>query len=149
MGSGLHGGFGKTQGAAEDEESLIAELEKNGVKFSKKNIIFITRDKTGKIIWLEKGNKSAGLEHILNGNGKSKGHASDFEKAFGIPKTKIPDFLKDVIEKGKIISNVKETVNGRTGYKCIYYYGGKHYVVYGIGTNGFIVTAFPIDIGEN
>ena len=36
--------------------------------------------------------------------GKSKGHASDFEKAFGIPKTKIPDFLKDVIQKGKIMN---------------------------------------------
>ena len=29
----------------------------------------------------------------------------------------------------------------------IYYYNGKHYVLTGIGTNGFIVTAYPIEYG--
>ena len=49
------------------------ELEKTGTKFTKD----------------EKGNSSAELEHVLNGNGKSTGHATDFERAFGIPSTEI------------------------------------------------------------
>ena len=69
MGTGFHGGFGKTEGAKRYETAeLIKELEKNRIKFNKKDIIFITKDGTGQTLWLEKGNSSAGLEHILNGN---------------------------------------------------------------------------------
>lgn len=55
-------------------------------------------------MWLEKGNSSAGLEHIINGN-------------------------------------------GRNGFERIYYFDKKYYVLTGIGTNGFIVTAYPIEYG--
>lgn len=72
MGSGLHGGFGRTKGSEDSETArLIDELEKNKIKFTKEDIIFITRDETGRIVWLEKGIFSAGLEHILNDNGKT------------------------------------------------------------------------------
>ena len=146
MGSGLHGGFGRTKGAEDSETArLIDELEKSRVKFTKEDIIFITRDETGRIVWLEKGNSSAGLEHILNGNGKTPGHAADFERAFGISKSEIPSFLKNVISKGKVVSDTLKTINGRSGYERIYYYDGKHYLMTGIGTNGFIVTAYPIE----
>ena len=84
MGTGNLGAFGNTRGA------LITELKEKGIKFTEKDIIFITRDKTGQIVWLEKGNSSAGLEHILNGN-------------------------------------------------------GKYCVMTGIGSNGFIVTAYPVE----
>lgn len=48
MGAGFHGGFAKTQGAKTNETNkLINELERNGVKFRKEDIIFITKDKTG------------------------------------------------------------------------------------------------------
>ena len=146
MGSGLHGGFGRTKGAEDSETArLIDELEKSRVKFTKEDIMFITRDETGRIVWLEKGNSSAGLEHILNGNGKTPGHAADFERAFGISKSEIPSFLKNVISKGKVVSDTLKTINGRSGYERIYYYDGKHYLMTGIGTNGFIVTAYPIE----
>lgn len=51
MGTGFHGGFGKTEGAKNNEEkALVKELERNGVKFSKEDIVFITKDKTGQIV---------------------------------------------------------------------------------------------------
>ena len=108
--------------------------------------MFITKDKTGQIVWLEKGNQSAGLEHILNGNGKSPGHAADFERAVGISRENLPSFLKCVISNGDVISNVIKIVNNRKGYERIYQYNGKHYVLTGIGTNGFIVTAYPVKL---
>ena len=149
MGAGYHGGFGGTNGAQEhsldQSEALIAELENNGIKFTKENIVWITRDRTGQIGWLEKGNSSAGLEHILNGDGASTGHASDFKNAFGISKEEIPSFLHKVISQGTVISNEYRFVNGHMGYDRIYYYEGNHYVLTGIGSNGFIVTAYPID----
>ena len=148
MGAGYHGGFGKTQGAKSNETNkLIKELEISGVKFSKEDIVFITKDKTGQTIWLENGNSSAGLEHIINGNGRSLGHAKDFEKAFGVSKAEIPNYLNKVISNGSVISNELKDINGRSGFERIYYFNKKYYVLTGIGTNGFIVTAYPIEYG--
>lgn len=144
MGTGFHGGFGNTKHVKKNEtEDLIKELENNGVKFSKEDIVFITKDKTGQIVWLEKGNSSAGLEHILNGNGKTQGHADDFAKAFGVSKGEIPEYLNRVISHGEVISSILIEKGNREGFERIYYYEGKHYVVTGIGSNGFIVSAYP------
>ena len=60
MGTGIYGGFGNTEGVVEnntrEKAKLIAELKKSGVKFTEQDIVFITKDKTGQIVWLEKGN---------------------------------------------------------------------------------------------
>lgn len=161
MGGGYHGGFGKTKGAFDDvscktpavkesgdilsEKMLISELEKSGAKFTRENIVFVTKDKSGQIIWLEKGSPTAGLEHILNGNEKSSGHTADFEKAFNISRENIPSFIKRVVSEGTIISNSLKVINGRQGYERIYYYKGKYCMLTGIGTNGFIVSAYPVE----
>lgn len=47
------------------DEALLDELERMGVKFSREDVVFVTRDQTGQIVWLETGNRGAGLEHIL------------------------------------------------------------------------------------
>lgn len=46
---------------------------------------------------------------------------------------------------GQVVSNTLKITNGRQGFERIYYYDGKHYVLTGIGTNGFIVSAYPIE----
>jgi len=163
MGAGFHGGFGGTKGSQNigrdtdhntekkdeqvipSEKELISELKVKGIKFTEEDIVFITKDKTGQTIWLEKGSHSAGLEHILNGDGEKPGHASDFENAFGITRDNIPDLLKKVISNGQVVSDTIKIKNGRQGYERIYYYDGKHYVLIGIGTNGFVVSAYPIE----
>lgn len=145
MGTGFHGGFGRTQGAKDNAKAdLIADLEKRGVKFTKENIVFITKDRTGQTVWLETGSTSAGLKHILDGNGISPGHASDFEKSFGVSRERIPEFLYKVVSEGTVISNTIKIRNCREGYERVYSYGGKYYVVSGIGKNGFIVSAYPV-----
>lgn len=144
MGAGFHGGFGRTNGANVNEsDSLIKELERNGVKFTKENIVFITKDQTGQIVWLETGNKSAGLSHILDGDGITSGHAADFERAFGVSREQIPNYLEKVIRYGTVVDNKIVKRGSREGYERTYYYDGKHYVVTGIGTNGFVISAYP------
>ncbi len=144
MGAGFHGGFGETQGTKNSvAEELIAELKKNKVKFTEENIVFITKDATGQIVWLELGDKSAGLRHILDGNGRSSGHAADFERAFGISKEHIPSYLEKVICHGKVVGNKIVKKGSREGYERTYYYEGEYYVITGIGTNGFVVSAYP------
>jgi len=38
---------------------LIRELVAAGVSFTEDEIVFITKDATGQIVWLEKGNEKA------------------------------------------------------------------------------------------
>lgn len=148
MGTGFYGGFGRTNKSNVNESDiLIKELEKNDVKFTKENIVFITKDQTGQIVWLETGNKSAGLSHILDGDGITSGHAADFERAFGVPRNQIPSFLNSIVSKGTVVSNELRIINGREGFERVYYYNNKYYVLAGIGTNGFIVTAYPVEYG--
>ena len=72
------------------DTKLIARLEKNGVKISKEDVIRIKElPDEKKIVWLEKGNTSAGFEHILIE------HGEQFTKQ-GISKSELPDFLMTV-----------------------------------------------------
>ena len=126
------------------DEGLVKVLEGNGVKFSREDMVFITRDATGQVVWLENGNSGAGLEHILHGNGITRGHARDFENAMGLSESEVPRYLHRVITHGEVVSNrLKPLANGRMGYTRVYYYGGRYNVITGIGTNGFITSAYP------
>lgn len=130
-----------------DRKYGIKDLEKAGVKFNKEEVIFVTKDKTGQLIWLEKGNMNAGLEHIINGNGLRKGHADDFKKAFNIQKENIASYLNHIISTGEIISNKTKIIGLHKGFERIYSCDGNYYLLTGIGTNGFIVSAYPIKKG--
>lgn len=144
MGTGYFGGFGGTDGERSHvAEELIADLEKNGIKFTKEDIVFITKDETGQTVWLETGDSSAGLKHILDGNGQTPGHAVDFERAFGVSRDQLPSYLEKVISKGTVIDNKLVKKGSCEGYERTYYYEGNYYVITGIGTNGFVVSAYP------
>ena len=121
------------------DDGLLDELRRRGIKFTDENVEFVTRDRTGQIVWLESGNRMAGLEHILHG------HAKDFFNAFGVSKAGVAQYLQTIITHGDVVSNKLKRVgsSGRMGYERVYYYDGSYCVVTGIGTNGFIVSAYP------
>ncbi|EGS34072.1 hypothetical protein [Megasphaera sp. UPII 135-E] len=132
MGSGNFGGFKNTKGSLKPEH-LMEELRNSGVKFTEEDVVMIAKQKNGELLWLERGNKVAGLIHI------EEGHSENLKSAFGVNKNSIPSFIKNVIEQGKIVSNVKK---GKRITR-IYDFGGKHYVLCALGTNGFIVSVYP------
>lgn len=126
-----------------ERKQMIQPLIVAGVKFNEKDVLFVTKDQSGQMVWLEKGNDNAGLNHILYGNNKEMGHKKDFEKACGITEDKVPTFLRDVMTKGRIISNELKIMGTKQGFERVYAYNGQYVVVTGIGTNGFIVSAYP------
>lgn len=132
MRSGNFGGFKNTKGSLKPEY-LMEKLRNSGVKFTEEDVVMIAKQKNGELLWLERENKVAGLIHI------EEGHSENLKSAFGVNKNSIPSFIKNVIEQGKIVSNVKK---GKriTG---IYDFGGKHYVLCALGTNGVIVSVYP------
>ena len=110
------------------DEKLIEQLAESGVKFQQADIVMITRNINGELLWLETGNNRAGLQHILDS------HASDFALR-GI--TDIPHFLKVILQKSSI-----RTGKGKNGLYADYEVNGKQYRV-AYGTNGYIVSFYP------
>ncbi|MDY5983115.1 MAG: hypothetical protein SPJ17_05415 [Anaeroplasma sp.] len=113
-------------------------LRNKGVKFSEKNLVFATKDTNGKVVWLEKGNDKSGLKHIVNK------HAKDFNDVYGVKKKDIPGFVKNLVSSGNLLNERLVIKDGKPGFERIYEYNNKHFTVSGIGTNGYIVSVYPV-----
>ena len=143
--SAAPGATGQAAAAEEDpfaadseSQALISELKKNAVKFSEKDILFITRDKTGQIVWLETGREDVGFTHIKNG------HEQDFQRKHNVQPSDLLDHLKNVCTYGQVERNDIVYRKGRPGFERIYNYAGKYYACTGVGLNGFIVSCYPV-----
>ena len=123
-------------------EADIEKLEKAGVKFNKEDVIFVANDSSGKLIWLEKGNEKSGLSHIKNR------HAIDFREKHSVSIDKIPQHIKTIIEKGKLEYSKVTQRNGRECYERLYSKSGKYFLQTGVGSNGYLVSAYPISEKE-
>lgn len=113
-------------------------------------------------VWLDDGKDSAGLEHILDGailkdkHGnpiigedrmpkRTPGHANDFKDGTRkVSREEVPSFLYRVLNKGKIVTHEVEwnIENSRYDYTLVYEYNGRK-ITFGVGDNGYIVTAYP------
>ncbi|TRV45276.1 MAG: hypothetical protein EWV53_21440 [Microcystis panniformis Mp_MB_F_20051200_S9] len=119
----------------DQKKLLIAELKKAGIKHTPENIIRITQDPKGKIIFLETGkggDKGSGLLHIL------ENHQEDFLKR-GITEAQIPDLIVTAISEGTIIG-----IQGKS--RIIYQVEINEMIQYislEISPNGYIVSANP------
>lgn len=116
-------------------KEFLGELRAAGYKFTEADIIFVTHDATSRLVWLETGNESAGLKHII------LHHAADYKRALGLDETQIAGFLYQVVTYGTVVRNDPAKVGG--GYNRVYDYHGNYYIFSGLGKNGFIVTAYP------
>ncbi len=121
------------------DESLVAELERLEVKFNRKEMVFIARDKTGQIVWLENGTSSAGLTHL-----EKRGHIGDLSRKFCVDESDVPRLIRNIVRDGKVVSNKLVDRHGRKGYERTYEYREHKVVLAAIGTNGFLVTIYPI-----
>ena len=116
-------------------QKLLDELINSNVKYTFSDIVAITKNPDGKIVWLEIGKEtgkkgSCGLRHI-------ESHAKEFAD-IGITKEEIPEFIMTTISKGEIVG----IQNTRPIYK-VTYKGKEKLVAIDIGSNGFVVGANP------
>ena len=119
--------LGKVPSANLDAK-LLKELIASGAKYNLDDIIFITKNAEGKLMWLEKGNALSGLSHIVIK------HADEFA---GKGITNIAEFLKEVLKTAPI-----NTGANSIGPFAEYLINGQKYrVVY--GTNGYLVSFYP------
>ena len=116
----------------------MSKLTKAGVKFNPNDLLFVTKNKAGQLIWLEKGKKFTGLTHI------KERHSSDFVEKHGIKKDNIVGHLSSIITTGKLEYSRTIIRSGKLGYERLYNKNGQYYLLSAIGTNGFLVTAYPV-----
>ncbi len=120
---------------SEVSRALIAEVQARGDKIRPDEVLGITRDLSGQIVWLEKGNlgeKPSGLTHILDRHEKEL-------NAAGITSHNIPNFVLTAVAKGKIIG-YQGNGTGRAIYE-FEYHGAKYKIAVSVGSNGYIVGA--------
>lgn len=114
------------------QNELIKELEAEGIKHNPEEIIAITRLSSGKIVFLEQGNRRSGLQHIL------EKHGQDFVNR-GIAEDKIVEVIMKAIIEGRMIGTQGAT---RTIYE-VTFEGKVQYLSINIGNNGYIVGVNP------
>lgn len=107
------------------------ELANSGVKCNLDEVVSVTKTADGKLLWLEQGNSSSGLTHIL------ERHADDFA-AQGIDD--IPQLINDVLET----THIKVGSNDKGLYADYILNGNTYRLAY--GTNGYIVSFYPTRI---
>ena len=125
------------------KDDMINILTELNVKFYKDDLIFVSKDKTGQIVWLEEGNEDAGLKHILYGD-DNNGHLIDFINYFNIKEEQIIDTIKDVISNWKVEYSIIKPMINKDGYERMYSKDDKYYMLAGIGLNGFIASIYPV-----
>ncbi|WP_208647233.1 hypothetical protein [Paraburkholderia terrae] len=135
--SGNDGSNASGQGATTNIQVSQADLDTlaaNGVKFTPQNVVATGTTPTGQIVFLETGNSSAGLLHII------EGHATDFAN-IGVSKDQIPSVVMQAVTEGKIVG-YQGSGTGRPVYQTTIN-GQSQRIAVTVGSNGFIVGANP------
>ena len=111
-------------------QELLDELAKSNVKHNPEKVIAVVKTVDDKLLWLEQGNHTSGLVHIW------ERHANDFAVQ---DVTDIPQLLFDILKTSPV-----KTGSNAKGFFADYIFNENTYRV-AYGTNGYIVTFYPID----
>ena len=125
-----HGAFAQVARALFGFADVLASAQ-GRVKHTPERIVAIGRDPSGRIVFLETGSPSAGLEHILL---KKRQLAQR-----GIGEEQVADYVLTAVTKGKVV--------GMQRTRPIYEFrwdGASHRLAVTVGDNGFIVGANPV-----
>ena len=134
MSKAISGEFSGTKG---EGAALLSQLDARGEKYNKSEVVAITQDSAGNIVWLEKGHlgdRPSGLAHIIDA------HGSDFKNQ-GLTEAEVPQYIMTAVKYGKIVG-----YQGRGTGRPIYefkYEGITRRVAITIGSNGYVVGANP------
>jgi YD repeat-containing protein len=115
-------------------DRLIDEVQQNGHAIDPDKVVHIGRDRHGRIVWLEEGNESAGLGHMLTDK-----RVAEFAAA-GVRREDIGETAFRAVTEGRPIGI---TGRDRVVYE-VQYNGETKRIAVTVGSNGFIVGANPV-----
>lgn len=128
-------------GTSGEGQALIDEVIANGEKISPDKVLLITRDPSGKIVWMEEGNSRSGLQHIL------VRHGHEFNGK-GISNDNIPNYVLEAVHQGNVVGTQGKRTPPRTIYEFTYN-GETQRIAVQVGSNGYIVSANPRSMKED
>ena len=117
----------------DEKKVLVEEVAASGRKISPERVVDIRKLDDGSTVWLEQGTDKAGLKHIL------QRHELEFAHK-GIAKDELPKVLLDAVQQNNIVGRV-----GTADVYRIVHNGVEKNIAIGIGSNGFIVRANPVN----
>jgi hypothetical protein len=120
-------------------QALIAEVVAAGHKISPAEVVQIARAPDGRVVWLERGDGTSGLSHILRPD-----RIDDFANR-GVPLTDVANVAVRAVVAGTRLGRVRE---GGVAYEVDVGSGRRTKVVVVVGSNGYIVTARPVSVDE-
>ncbi len=115
---------------------LIKDLQARGIKITPENVVDIQKLTDGRIVFLETGNNSAGLQHIHR-------HTDEFAQK-GISQDQIPDAIFSALQQNKVVG-YQGSGTGRPIYEYTFN-DQTHRIAITVGDNGFIVGANPTSL---
>lgn len=116
--------------------ALMSALRTAGVKFAERTVVGIARTVAGRLVWLEKGGVAAGLVHIM------QRHGSQFAQWGMRSGSQIANFVMTTLRTGTPFA----TQPGGAMDFLVRVGGVDRAVRIVVGSNGFVVTAYPIPI---
>lgn len=114
---------------------LMEELANSGVKYTKKDVLMVTKSIDGKLMWLERGNFFAGMKHIR------VRHKDDLRKSLNRRFTNFPLLIKQLLGT-KPLEKEWRIKGKRKQHSAIYRFKGE-YLRVSYGDNGFVVSFYP------
>ena len=112
---------------------LMEELAQSGVKYTPEDVLMVTKNSDGDLLWLETGNEKNGWKHIVDK------HGGDFRHSDGsyYSEEEIQSLMKQFLDSEPIYTDVN-----KNGPYAIYSYNGHNYRI-SWGDNGYIKSFFP------
>jgi|SRR5690606_21132272 len=121
---------------------IINELKDLGIKFTEADLKFLAKDYDKKILFLEKGNSNAGFMHLIERHWNPKELMKYFDT-----QEELVEKLFTAIKNDKYLTKQVVMKNGREALEYTYKLlvkGKEKIFKLGVGSNGFIVTFYPI-----
>jgi hypothetical protein len=116
-----------------EKRALIAELRAAGIRFSESEIVQIVRTVGGRIVWLERGNANAGLQHIMTR------HGSQFAQLGVQGEENVARLIMETLR-----TQAPTAARGGGQAFSVMMGGVRRLLRIVVGSNGFVVTAHPL-----
>jgi hypothetical protein len=131
-------GAGEAIPQASVDPAAIDTLVANGVKITPANVVATGKTPSGQFVFLETGNSTSGLQHII------QRHAGEFAN-IGVSESEIPSVVMQAIREGNIVG-YQGVGTGRPIYQ-ITINGQPQKISITVGSNGYVVGANPAGKG--
>lgn len=118
------------------DPALIAEGLRQGLKISVERVLRIGHDQSGRLVWLEAGDESAGAAHFLRAKRKAEFGGAD------VAESDIVDLVWQAATRGEVVGvSGTDRLVFETKFR-----GCTRRVAVTVGSNGFIVGAYPVSL---